>query len=143
MRWRLGLRRIPTPYSHWYIDGGQPVDHSPLLTCVSYQALEPVRAALLHNLHTQIQKPGMGPEARRSTHLAALLPSDLGMSKAGDEVLDRFQVRLLTEGSGTQIFSTTFAQWTAREGLRWAQPLTMLVRFAPGSGSGYERAAER
>jgi len=38
---------------------------------------------------------------------------------------------LLTEGSGTQVFSTTFAQWAAREALRRAQPLTMLVRFAP------------
>jgi hypothetical protein len=38
---------------------------------------------------------------------------------------------MLTEGSGTQIFSTTFAQWTAREALRRAQPLTLLVRFAP------------
>jgi len=38
---------------------------------------------------------------------------------------------MLTEGSGTQIFSTTFAQWTAREALRRAQPLTVLVRFAP------------
>jgi hypothetical protein len=37
---------------------------------------------------------------------------------------------MLTEGSGTQIFSTTFAQWTAREALRRAQPLTLLVRFA-------------
>jgi hypothetical protein len=53
------------------------------------------------------------------------------MDKGGDAVLDRFQVRLFTEGSGTQIFSTTFAQWTAREALRRAQPLTLLVRFAP------------
>jgi hypothetical protein len=120
----------PQPYAHWYIDGGQPMEHSPLLTCVSYQALEPVRAALLQNIKALIQKPGMGPEELR-THMAALVPSDLGMSKAGDEVLDRFQVRLFTEGSGTQIFSTTFAQWTAREALRRAQPLTMLVRFAP------------
>lgn len=46
-------------------------------------------------------------------------------------MLNRFQVKLLTEGSGSQIFSTTFAQWTAREALRRAQPLTLLVRFAP------------
>jgi hypothetical protein len=72
----------------------------------------------------------MGPEELR-THLAKLVPSDLGMDKAGDEVLSRFQVKLLTEGSGTQIFSTTFAQWTAREALRRAQPLTVMVRFAP------------
>jgi hypothetical protein len=123
-------KAYPEPYSHWYIDGGQPGYHSPLLTCVSYEGLDPVREALLRNIQTQIRKPGMGPEELRS-HLAALLPADLGMSKAGDEVLDRFQVKLLTEASGTQIFSTTFAQWTAREALRRAQPLTMLVRFAP------------
>jgi hypothetical protein len=60
-----------------------------------------------------------------------LSPSDLGMDKSGDAVLNRFQIKLLTEGSGTQIFSTTFAQWTAREALRRAQPLTLLVRFGP------------
>lgn len=120
----------PVPFSHWYVDGGQPADHSPSLTCVSYQGLAPARAALLENIQTEIKRPGMGPEELR-THLARLAPSDLGMDKAGDEVLDRFQVKLLTEGSGTQIFSTTFAQWTAREALRRAQPLTLLVRFAP------------
>ena len=120
----------PVPYSHWYVDGGQPADHSPALTCVSYQGLGPARAALLENIQAEIKRPGMGPEELR-THLARLAPSDIGMDKAGDEVLDRFQVKLLTEGSGTQIFSTTFAQWTAREALRRAQPLTLLVRFAP------------
>jgi hypothetical protein len=58
-------------------------------------------------------------------------PAEFGLSKTGDAVLDRFQVKLLTEGSGTQIFSTTFAQWTAREALRRGQPCTLLVRFAP------------
>jgi hypothetical protein len=120
----------PVAYGHWYVDGGEQADHSPLLTSVSYQALAPVRSALLRNIQTEVQRPGMGPEQLR-THLAQLLPTDLGMDRAGDEVLDRFQVRLLTEGSGTQIFSTTFAQWTAREALRRAQPLTLLVRFAP------------
>jgi hypothetical protein len=120
----------PVPYGHWYVDGGPSADHSPLLTCVSYQALEPVRAALLKNMQTEIQRPGMGPEELR-THLAQLSPADLGMNKAGDPVLDHFQVRLLTEGSGTQIFSTTFAQWTSREILRRAQALTLLVRYAP------------
>jgi hypothetical protein len=120
----------PSPYGHWYVDGGQAADHSPLLTCVSYQALAPVRAALLRKMQAEIEKPGMGPEELR-TYLARLSPGELGMDPAGDAVLDRFQVRLFTEGSGTQIFSTTFAQWTAREALRRAQPLTLLVRFAP------------
>ena len=72
----------------------------------------------------------MGPEALR-TLLAKMRPGDLGLGEAGDPVLDRFQMKMLTEGSGTQVFSTTFAQWTAREALRRAQPLTLLVRFAP------------
>jgi hypothetical protein len=71
----------------------------------------------------------MGPEELRS-YMALLSPADLGMNAAGDPVLDRFQVKLLTEGSGTQIFSTTFVQWTAREALRRAQPLTLVARFA-------------
>jgi hypothetical protein len=120
----------PVPYAHWYVDGGQQADHSPLLTCVSYQALEPVRTALLQKIQADIQRPGMGPEELR-THLAQLVPTDLGMDKSGDAVLNRFQIKLLTEGSGTQIFSTTFAQWTAREALRRAQSQTLLVRFAP------------
>jgi len=127
-------RAHPTPYGHWYIDGGEEADHAPSLTCVSYKALEPVRAALLHKIQTETDRPGMGPEALR-THLAQMRPTDLGMSGGStgkrDDVLDRFQISLLTEGSGTQIFSTSFAQWAAREALRRAQPLTLLVRFAP------------
>jgi hypothetical protein len=121
----------PLPYGHWYIDGGEAVACDPLLTCVSYEALAATRAELLEKMQEQIEQPGMGPEALRS-FLAQLRPVDLAMDRqAGDEVLQRFEVSVLTEGSGTQIFSTVFAQWAAREALRRAQPLTLLVRFAP------------
>jgi hypothetical protein len=123
-------KAYPLPYGHWYVEGGELADRNPLLTCVGYKALESVRGALLRYMQTEIVRPGMGPEELR-TNLARLLPTDLGMEKAGDPIMDRFQVKLLTEGSGTQVFSTTFAQWTAREALRRAQPLTLLVRFAP------------
>ncbi len=54
------------------------------------------------------------------------------MGGAGaDEVLNRFQLSLLTEGAGTQIFATTFAQWAARECVRRAHPETLVVRYAP------------
>lgn len=120
----------PTPYGHWYIDGGLEAHHHSALTCVSYERLQPVRSALLRKMQGEIERPGMGPEALRTT-LAQMRPADLGMAQEGDQVLDRFQVKLLTEGSGTQIFSTVFAQWAAREALRRAQPVTLLVRFAP------------
>jgi hypothetical protein len=120
----------PTPYGHWYIDGGQEVDHDASLTSVSYQSLEPARAALLRKMQAEIERPGMGPEALR-TLLAQMRPSDVGLGNAEDALLNRFKLKLLTEGSGTQIFSTTFVQWAARETLRRAQPLTLLVRFAP------------
>jgi hypothetical protein len=120
----------PAPYAHWYIDGGEKGEHDPALTVVSYDALAPARAALLRKMQSDISRPGMGPETLR-THMAEMRPSDVGLDKLGDAVLSRFQLKLLTEGSGTQIFSTTFAQWAARETLRRAQPLTLLVRFAP------------
>jgi hypothetical protein len=128
----------PAAHAHWYIDGGQAAEHDVALTCVSYGALEPARAALSSKMRAEIERPGMGPETLR-TLLAQLRPADLGFAgaadastgKSGDAVLDRFQVKLLTDGSGTQVFSTTFAQWAAREALRRAQPLTLLVRFAP------------
>ena len=120
----------PVAYGHWYVDGGKAADHHPALTCVSYHALEPARASLSVEMRSQIETPGMGPEALR-TLLARMRPADLGFEPAADPVMARFQVKLLTEGSGTQVFSTTFAQWTEREALRRAQPLTMLVRFAP------------
>jgi hypothetical protein len=119
----------PAPYAHWYIDGGKQAECDAALTTVSYAALEPARAALLGKMRAEIDRPGMGPEVLR-TRLAQLRPADLAF-RTGDEVLDRFRIKMLTEGSGTQIFSTTFAQWTAREALRRAQPLTLLVRFAP------------
>jgi hypothetical protein len=120
----------PVPYGHWYVDGGLEADYAPSLTCVSYNALAATRALLLRKIRTQIERPGMGPEELR-TLLAKMRPQDLGFAKGGDDVLDRFQMKVLTEGSGTQIFSTTFAQWSAREAMRRAQPLTILVRFAP------------
>ena len=123
-------REHPVPYGHWYVDGGEPVAHSPMLTCVSYRGLDQVRTSLLKRMQTEIKRPGMGPEELR-TRMARLAPADVGIEPQSDPVLARFQLKLLTEGSGTQIFSTTFAQWTAREVLRRSQALTLLVRYAP------------
>jgi hypothetical protein len=120
----------PAAYGHWYIDGGEATPHDSALTCVSYAALASTRAALLRKMEMAIRSDGMGPEKLRSI-LALLRPSDLEIADARDAVLDRFAISLLTEGSGTQIFSTTFAQWAARETLRRAQPITLMVRFAP------------
>jgi hypothetical protein len=118
----------PIPYGHWYIDGGSPAEHSAELIGISYHALAPVREQLLEKMRAQIEKPGMGPETLR-TVMAQQTPQEFGLQS--DPVLDRFQLKLLTEGSGTQIFSTIFAQWAAREALRRAQPCTLMVRFAP------------
>jgi hypothetical protein len=89
-----------------------------------------VRASLLKKMQADIARPGMGPEELR-TLLARMTPADLDMDKSSDPVLNRFQMKLFTEGSGTQIYSTTFTQWAAREVLRRAQALTLMIRFAP------------
>jgi hypothetical protein len=121
--------KYPGPFAHWHIDGGRS-EATGGLACVSYDALKPVRA----QLQIKIQKgyeSAIGSEALR-TALARMRPEDVGLSGAGESaVLNRFQLSLLTEGSGTQIFSTTFVQWAAREVLRRAQPLTLLAHFTP------------
>ena len=122
----------PSPYAHWYVDGGaEEAVSCPALSQVSYNALAAVRAALLSKMEKAIQSGIGGPEALR-TLMTRVRPEELGLSDAADQaVLNRFQVSVLTEGSGTQIFSTSFVQWTAREALRRAQPVTLLARFAP------------
>jgi hypothetical protein len=119
----------PVPYGHWYIDGGSALAVPEHMTSVSYAALSRPRAAIQDRMQKAFEATVFDPEAFR-TMLAQLKPEDAGL-ESGDGVLGRFQLSLLTEGSGTQVFATTFVQWAAREALRRAQPLTLVARFAP------------
>jgi hypothetical protein len=120
----------PVPYAHWFIDGNQIRVSNPLVALISYSDLGTIRVSLTSKMR-QAFESRMSPEALR-TMLAEITPEDLGMnSTQGDAVLNHFKVTLLTEGSGTQIYSTTFVQWTAREALRRAKPLTLVARFTP------------
>jgi hypothetical protein len=117
-------------FAHWYIDGGTPLP-APPLTQISYAGLERPRTLLLDRTQQAIQSGSMGPERLRSL-LAQMKPEDVGLQGSPEtSVLNHFQLTLLTEGSGAQIFATTFAQWAARECLRRAQPETLVVRYAP------------
>jgi hypothetical protein len=121
----------PEPFAHWYIDGADCLATPKGVTCVSYAELQPVRRALLAKMSKTMAPGGGGPELLRS-QLQRTRPEDLGLAgTTSDPVLSHFELSLLTEGSGTQIFSTTFVQWTAREAWRRAQPYTLLARFAP------------
>ncbi len=120
----------PVPYGHWYIDGGASPAVPEGMTRISYGALAAPRAALQSRMQKTYEAPVFDPEAFR-TMLAQIKPEEAGLNSGGDEVLNRFQLSLLTEGSGTQVFATTFVQWAAREALRRAQPLTLFTRFAP------------
>lgn len=124
--------RFPVNFAHWYLDGGTaPANLPNAVAAVSYDALRPARAALVNKMIKTMQPGGGGPELLR-TELAEMHPSELQLPESGIEaVLSRFKVSLLTQGSGTQLFSTTFVQWAAREALRRAQPLTLVARFAP------------
>ncbi|HZY61548.1 MAG TPA: hypothetical protein VFE38_03415 [Edaphobacter sp.] len=124
------ISQRPFPYEHWYIDGGTPAPwDEPHCIRISWASLEPVRNATLKRIQEIIHRGNSGPEQLR-TEIAKTRPSDIGFSSEKDEVLARFELSIFTQGSGTQIFSTTFAQWTAREALRRARPSTLVVRFA-------------
>ena len=124
-------KAYPALFAHWYIEGGSV--GTPLaadLTWMSYDSMAAVRAAVVARMRNQLQT-GKGADARR-TALALTRPEDVGLKGEGDDgVLNHFKLSVLSEGSGTQFFSTTFVQWSAREALRRAQPLTLLARFAP------------
>lgn len=119
----------PVPYGHWYIDGGASLAAPKGVTRISYDGLSTTRAVLQNRMQKTYEAPVFDPEAFR-TMMAQIKPEEAGLN-SGDGALDRFQLSLLTEGSGTQVFATTFVQWAAREALRRAQPLTLFVRFAP------------
>lgn len=121
----------PTPFLHWYIDGGDPrsLDNEHIAR-MSWSNTAQIRSAILERIHQAVQSGYGGPEALR-TQLAETNMKQLGLpSHDGDDIMDRFRVNVLTMGSGTQIFSTTFVQWSAREALRRAQPCTLLLRYA-------------
>jgi hypothetical protein len=123
----------PSSFDHWYIDGGpaEPASN-PFLTSISYSGLEPNRRALLRKIDRAIHDGIAGPKALLSL-LHRLQPEEIGFDTAGKNgaIVSHFATSLLTSGSGTQIFSTSFVQWTTRELWRRAQPLTILARFAP------------
>lgn len=116
-------------FGHWYITGSSADGASADVAAVSYDGLRPLRAKIQQKMRG-LYESSTGPEAIRSL-LASMRPEDVGMDEAGNPVLSRFEVSLLTEGSGTQIYSTTFVQWAVREALRRAEPLTLLARFTP------------
>jgi hypothetical protein len=122
----------PAEYSHWYVDGGDALPNvaESGMSRILYPALAPLNGQILARMKFCIES-GAGPEVmqRQLAELAERPPSgDFGFS---DPRLQHFAVSLLTEGSGTQIFSTSFVQWAIREILRRAQPVTLLARFAP------------
>lgn len=125
-------KQFPSDFGHWYLDGGSfdsPPD--PNLSCLSWSDLKSVRAAILTRMRSVIESGHGGPEELR-TLMIETTPEEVGFpTTRGDDVLGRFKISVLTEGSGTQIFSTTFVQWAAREILRRAQPYTFVIRYAP------------
>ncbi|HEY0264508.1 MAG TPA: hypothetical protein VGC07_08290 [Granulicella sp.] len=127
----------PEPYAHWYIEGGKPASElvTNPVTVLSYEALAPIAFNELNLMHRFATTPhtqsGISAEDIQS-FMASLGPKELGLAALpGDATLHAFQASILTNGAGTQIFSTTFVQWTAREALRRAQPITLLARFSP------------
>lgn len=122
----------PEPYRHWYVDGAAADPAlAAQLASTSYEGMHAARTALLKRVQSIIASGDGGPEKLR-TAMAMITPEELGLpGTEQNEALRRFEADVLTEGSGTQIFSTTFVQWTAREALRRAQPWTLVLRYAP------------
>jgi hypothetical protein len=119
------------PYGHWYVDGGEPDEPVATgITSMSYGGLKKLRVAVVEKMRTLGRESG-GPEGLQKM-MQELDPSQFRDAEdATDPVMSRFRLSIFSEGSGTQFYSTTFAEWTAHELLRRAQPVSALIRFAP------------
>ena len=122
--------KTPAPYEHWYVDGGAPREvRSDAVKRFSWAESAAMREAVLRQVETVIGSGSAGPEMLRS-RMATWTPKDPARA-SNDALVDRFVLSVYGEGAGTQIFSTTFAQWSARELLRRAEATSLLVRFGP------------
>jgi hypothetical protein len=125
----------PVPYGHWYIDGGTPLPIEPGVSAFSWAESSYVRDGLLKKLESVIESGSSGPEMLRSL-MAEWTPRDRDARSAlagplPDPLVDELVLRVYDEGSGTQIYSTTFVQWSTREVLRRAEPVSLVARFRP------------
>ena len=122
------------PYAHWKIagDGWSQPSSGPVVS-LSYDGLGAERRKLLAFFSTARNRAASGgPEGLRQA-LLHLSPEQIGLTSIDDPVLRTFAMDIFTEGSGTQLYSTTFVQWTIREALRRAQPRSLLARFSARS----------
>ena len=118
------------PYGHWYINGG--TEDGPMQRGVSqfsWQNSAPLRTEVLKKVEAVIGSGSGGPEMLRS--LMANWALEARKVNGGDQLIEQFVMSIYGEGSGTQIFSTTFVQWSARELLRRAEPVSLVARFGP------------
>ena len=124
-------RADATPYAHWYVDGGEPWPvGSAAVQQFTFPQLAPVTDVVLREMDQAVRE-GWGPEVL-ADRLREMRPQALGLGEVTpDPRLAGFLVSLLTEGSGTQLYSTSFVQAAAVELVRRAQPRTLFLRFAP------------
>jgi hypothetical protein len=117
-----------TPLDHWYIEGGRSEDELTKGVCqCGWEQSAAMRAEMLGMIEKIVGSGSGGPEMLRST-MASWTP---GAHKAvtGNALVDRFILSVYAEGSGTQVFSTTFVQWATREILRRAEPVSVVARY--------------
>ena len=119
----------PDPYDHWYIDGAAPAAINAPISHCSWIGSTAMREQVLRQVDKVIRSGSAGPEMLRSVMAAWQPGPDINASP--DPLVDRFVLSVYGEGSGTQIFSTTFVQWAARELLRRAEPVSLVARFGP------------
>jgi hypothetical protein len=124
-------------YAHWYVDGGVPwpllaesVESTAPVNQFTFPSLAPVTDVVLREMDRAVRK-GVGPEVL-ADRLREMQPAQLGLSQVtSDPRMARFFITLLTQGSGTQLYSTSFVQAAGVELVRRAEPQTLLLRFAP------------
>ena len=120
--------RNPAPYRHWFLDTAGASGPGGTVTYLSYRQSDPIRRAVVSVMQHAVVS-GTGPEWLRSK-MATLTPAECNADAiTSDLVLQHFILDLFANGSGTQVYSTSFAQWSAREIIRRAKPQTLFIKI--------------
>jgi hypothetical protein len=120
--------KAASPYGHWYIDGGTPHPYQDdAISSFSWSSSSNIRETVLSKVHSVIDANGSGPEMLSSA-MAAWAASNK-LATGPNAPLQELVLSVYGDGSGTQIFSTTFVQWSSREIMRRAEPLSFIARY--------------
>jgi hypothetical protein len=120
-------------YTSWIVEAGAEISRlgapaPPVVKC-SYDALEPYRKRLMHEVRGVVEAQEVPGPRQLSARLKQMkiLASEGDLAK--DAILSEFARAILLSGNGTLLINNTFVEWATMQAVRRARPSVAVVGF--------------